>query len=90
MIDGIGQEGDLFFLISRSEPDNLHAQDKFKKHWIKADLSNISSINIIAESIKIERMPVSDIISIINVILDTSIAACIKEIHVPALKDTDV
>ena len=59
MIDGIGQEGDLFFLISRSEPDNLHAQDKFKKHWIKADLSNIGSINIIAESIKIERMPVS-------------------------------
>lgn len=37
-----------------------------------------------------ERMPVSDIVNIINVILDSSIAACIKEIHVPALKDTDL
>jgi short-subunit dehydrogenase len=37
-----------------------------------------------------ERIPVSDIIAIINVILDSSIATCIKEIHVPALKDTDV
>lgn len=37
-----------------------------------------------------ERMPVADIISIINVILDSSVATCIKEIHVPALKDTDL
>jgi|KBSMisStaDraftv2_1062788.scaffolds.fasta_scaffold876225_1 short-subunit dehydrogenase len=37
-----------------------------------------------------ERIPVSDIINIINVILDSSIASCIKEVHVPALKDTDV
>lgn len=37
-----------------------------------------------------ERMPVADIISIINVILESSVATCIKEIHVPALKDMDL
>lgn len=37
-----------------------------------------------------EKMPVADIINIINVILSCSAATCIKEIHVPALKDTDL
>jgi hypothetical protein len=36
------------------------------------------------------RIPVADIISIINVVLNSSVATCIKEIHVPALKDTDL
>jgi short-subunit dehydrogenase len=36
------------------------------------------------------RIPVEDIVSIINMILKTSNATCIKEIHVPALRDLDV
>ncbi len=36
------------------------------------------------------RMPVADIVNIVNLILNMSNATCIKEIHVPALQDTDV
>ena len=36
------------------------------------------------------RIPVEDIIAIIRVIIDSSPATCIKEIHVPAMKDTDI
>lgn len=217
MIDGLGKKEDAFFLISRTKPMNLDLQTDYKKVWIKADLSDLNSIETISQAIdktpidvviynagiwektnfenvtpteiisiinvnltsvilltqklienirrgrlkKIvfigstcglenegseaivynatkfgirgvthalreylrkdlisvscispgsiasdihisegpetalkkysnERIPVSDIISIINLILDSSIATCIKEIHVPALMDTDV
>jgi len=36
------------------------------------------------------RIPVSDIVNLVNLIITTSTATCIKEIHLPAMKDTDV
>lgn len=217
MVEGLGKKGDTFFLISRTKPTNLDLETGYKKIWIKADLSNLDSIETIIKVIantpidvviynagiwektnfedlkqteiisivnvnltstilltqklignirngrlkKIifigstcglenegsdaivytatkfgirgvthslreylrndlvsvscispgsiasdipfgegvdtalkkfsnERIPVADIMSIINVILDSSVATCIKEIHVPALKDTDL
>jgi len=41
IVDGIAKEGDKFYLISRTEPQNLRAKSNFEKTWIKSDLSDL-------------------------------------------------
>jgi short-subunit dehydrogenase len=75
------------------------------REYLRKDLVSVSCISIgslasdihftegagaALEKYSNERIPVADIISIINVILESSVAACIKEIHVPALLDNNV
>ena len=57
---------------------------------IASDIPFRSGVKSALEKYSNKKMPVADIINIIKVILDSSAATCIKEVHVPALKDTDV
>jgi short-subunit dehydrogenase len=36
------------------------------------------------------RMPVADILCVINIMINTSNASCVKEVHIPTLMDKDV
>src|SRR5450755_2728519 len=175
IVDGIAKEGDKFYLISRTEPQNLRAKSNFEKisqlrilEIIQVNLSSLillvqklipnirrgvlKKIIIIGSSSGLEnegsssiiytatkfgvrgvthslreylrndsisvscisagsiasdipfskgksaalkkysekRIPVSDIIDVIKVIIETSIASCIKEVYLPALKDRDM
>jgi short-subunit dehydrogenase len=73
------------------------------REYLRQDMISVSCINpgSIASDIPInkgldfalkkyskERIPVADIIGIIKFIVNSSIATCIKEVNVPALKDT--
>jgi len=52
IVDGIAKEGDKFYLISRTEPQNLRAKSNFEKIWIKSDLSDLRSIQKVYISLK--------------------------------------
>ena len=64
------------------------------RDYLRDDSISVSCISpgSIASDILFKEgsIPFSDIISIINVIINSSVATCIKEIHIPALKDTGV
>jgi short-subunit dehydrogenase len=97
IIDGIGKEGDIFYLVSRSRPINFDSQTKFKKHWIEADLSDLSSTQTIIKAINkipldvliynagiwekenFEKTSTGEIINIINVNL-TSVILLVQKL----------
>lgn len=56
---------------------------------IASDIHYIEGTDTALKKYSGDRIPVSDIIRIVNLIIETSNATCIKEIHVPALKDID-
>lgn len=48
---GLYEQGDRFFLVSRSKPDNIELFDNQQVSWVQADLSKVAAAQKIAEQV---------------------------------------